>query len=175
MSDSVDARLQSDVLVLAFGNEWRGDDAAGIHLGQAIEAMRIPGVRVRICRQPTPELAAEIALARVVVFADASVSGPPGSAGLSEISRSRRFAIFDHALSPSDLLDLCEIAFGARPHAYLLRIHVSDCGFGDEPSLEARDATLRALEIFKNFCRTLNLQVHNDTAEFGGNHRKPES
>ena len=61
------------VLVVGYGNELRGDDAAGPRVAAAVAALGLQNVRVRILHQLTPELSEEISRARAVVFADASV------------------------------------------------------------------------------------------------------
>ena len=61
----------ADILVIGYGNELRGDDGIGPRVAEAIAAAHHPGVRVVSCFQLVPELAADLAKARLAVFVDA--------------------------------------------------------------------------------------------------------
>src|SRR5262245_41264787 len=63
------------VLVIGYGNTLRGEDGIGPAVAEEVAARGLPGVRVIVAHQLTPELAADIADARLVVFVDAAVSG----------------------------------------------------------------------------------------------------
>ena len=68
---------QSQTLVVGFGSTLRGDDALGRIACQRLRTVVDPE-RVKVIDQtaPTPELAAEVALATRVIFLDASANGP---------------------------------------------------------------------------------------------------
>ncbi|MBK8230992.1 MAG: hydrogenase maturation protease [Candidatus Eisenbacteria bacterium] len=57
------------MLVVAIGNPWRGDDGAARAVGELLATE--PGITVRPVLQLTPELAAELAREKRVVFVDA--------------------------------------------------------------------------------------------------------
>ncbi|MDH7501097.1 MAG: hydrogenase maturation protease [Verrucomicrobiota bacterium] len=153
-----DRAAQEQVLLVGYGNELRGDDAVGLHVGRSIEALRLPGVQVHLCPQLTPELAELLAGAKTVVFADAAASGRPGTVELCPLSHRPESASFHHALSPGALVQLCEAAFGHRPDAFILRIHISRCDFGVELSGEAQQGVARAVALFTEFCSVSSMR-----------------
>ncbi|HOK78732.1 MAG TPA: hydrogenase maturation protease [Verrucomicrobiota bacterium] len=149
---------QEQVLLIGYGNELRGDDAVGLHVGRSIEALRLPGVQVHLCSQLTPELAELLAGVKTVVFADAAVSGRPGAAELCPLPNRPESASFHHVLSPGALVQLCEAAFRHRPDAFILRIHISRCDFGVELSDEAQQGVAKAVALFTEFCSVRSVQ-----------------
>ena len=68
----------SEALVIGYGNELRGDDAAGPRVAAAVEQWQLPGVRVLILHQLTPELADPIASSGLVIFVDAALEAEGG-------------------------------------------------------------------------------------------------
>ena len=67
--------MPADALVIGYGNTLRGDDGIGPAVAEAVAALGLPGVRVIVAHQLTPELAADLADAQLVVFVDAAVGG----------------------------------------------------------------------------------------------------
>src|SRR5947208_15429626 len=59
------------ILVVGYGNELRGDDAAGPRIAREVAAWGLPQVRTLAAHQLTPELAAELAHADAAIFVDA--------------------------------------------------------------------------------------------------------
>jgi Ni,Fe-hydrogenase maturation factor len=77
----------SGVLVVGYGNSLRGDDGAGWHAAARLAAdPRLTGARVLARHQLTPELAAEVATASLVVLVDATTDAPPGSVLLGRVN-----------------------------------------------------------------------------------------
>lgn len=66
-------------LVIGYGNELRGDDGVGPKVAEAVEAWKLAGVSVLALRQLTPELAADLAVVRRVIFVDAALPQKPTS------------------------------------------------------------------------------------------------
>jgi Ni,Fe-hydrogenase maturation factor len=76
----------SGVLIVGYGNSLRGDDGAGWHAATRLAAdPRLTGARVLARHQLTPELAAEVASASLVVLVDATTDAPPGSVLLRRV------------------------------------------------------------------------------------------
>lgn len=159
MTSVHDSIGESEFLILAYGNELCGDDAAGLYLAQRLEVLGLPGVRVRKCAQATPELTAELARANLVVFVDASISGAPGSVEMCHVEPEHRLSSLDHALSPGALLGLCEAVFGHRPDAYILKIYVADYDFRIGLSPDGELAVERALETLQEFFRARRIRT----------------
>ncbi len=123
----------TEMLLLACGNPLRGDDEFGLHLAAAArERFSAEHLRVLAAQQWTPEMAAEIAHARGVVFADAAVTSPAGEVmlnllepadgsdctqGLQSASPLRA----SHHMTPERLLACAQAWYGCQPQrAYLL-------------------------------------------------------
>ena len=117
----------SRVLVLAWGNPSRGDDAIGPHLLKSLEdeAARRPEWRGHVFVtdfQLQPEHALDLDGADLVLFIDASVAAPaPWSFGRVRAARDRSFST--HAMSPAALLAVHESLGAAAPPAWLLAVH----------------------------------------------------
>ena len=67
-------------LVLGLGNEWRGDDGAGLEVARAVRAIAPPGARIVEFEGEPSSLIDAWAGEREVVLVDAVSSGaPPGT------------------------------------------------------------------------------------------------
>ena len=83
--------MTADVLVIGYGNTLRGDDGIGPAVAGEIDRLAVPGVRVIVVHQLTPELAADLAACRRAVFIDAATTGEAVAvAHLSAPSLARR-------------------------------------------------------------------------------------
>ena len=123
----------TEMLLLACGNPLRGDDAFGLHLAAAArELFSIEQLHVIAAQQWTPEMAAAIARARVVVFADAAVTSPAGEVELTLLEPEAGIPVqttpqdmgvlrASHHMTPEHLLACAQAWYGRRPsRAYLL-------------------------------------------------------
>ena len=110
---------RDDVLVIGYGNALRGDDAVGLRAAERLAADgRLPGARIDACHQLTPELAADIAAARLVVLVDARENG--GTAGdvrLEQVVGCCR-PLGSHTVDASALVDLTTPALRACPASH---------------------------------------------------------
>jgi hypothetical protein len=53
--------VETEILVIGYGNTLRGDDGVGPRVAEAIEELNLPGVRTLVCQLLTPEFADPIA------------------------------------------------------------------------------------------------------------------
>lgn len=111
-------------LVIGYGNDLRGDDAAGIRAATLL-AGEAPEHRSIITQQLAPDLAADIAQAERVVFVDAYPADRDGAPlrvervpGDSEGQGSS----LGHRSDPATLVDLARRLFGATPEAWVVGI-----------------------------------------------------
>jgi len=118
-----------DVLVIGYGNTLRGDDGIGPAVAEAVAARGLPGVRVRVVQQLTPELAAELAEVRRVVFADAAVGG--GAVRAVRLDATGAGGVMTHTADPRGLLALTRAVYGREPEAWLVTAAGADFGFRD--------------------------------------------
>lgn len=115
------------VLIIGYGNELRGDDAAGYRLALRLtDDPRLSGVRVLVRRQLTPELALDISQAEQVILLDASTEVPAGDVAVREL-RPRKDAspAWSHHLRPEALIGLAEQLYGASPPVHLVSVGVA--------------------------------------------------
>lgn len=123
-------------LILACGNTLREDDGVGPFLGAWAEDRfsSTQGVRVIIQHQWTPELSAEIAEARTVLFIDCAVNAAPGSVTLAPVEAATEIPrLLTHHLDAAALLALARDYYSAQPgQALLLTVGAA--------SLELREA-----------------------------------
>ena len=66
--------MKSDLLVIGYGNELRGDDGVGPAAARAVAGWNRPGIVALDVHQLTPELADDVGQAGYVVFVDAGAT-----------------------------------------------------------------------------------------------------
>lgn len=131
-------------LVIGIGNPLRGDDAVGPLL-----AARVGG---RGVHQLTPELAADLAPLKRVLFIDAWLAPAgavprldplqPGIAAAAGESSS-------HRLDPAQLLALSRALYGEAPPGWWLRIPAHDFGHGAPLSADLRRSLSAARALLR--------------------------
>ena len=146
--------MKKSVLVIGYGNTLRGDDGAGYHIAQIVEAWDLPDVRSFSVHQLTPDLAADIAEVKTVIFIDAIGVGFPHTEmpdpWLEPIERPiepfSQNSFTGHHIDPRSLLALTEKLYQKRPIAYHLLIPALDFEFGESFSEMTHQAVQKALQ-----------------------------
>ena len=128
------------VLVVGYGSTLRSDDGVGWHVADRLaDDPRLAGAEVLARHQLTPELAADVARAALVVLVDAAIGGEPGSIMLRRV-RPRRPApaSWSHHLDPESLAGLAEALYGAVPPVVLVEVAAASVAPGGNlsPPLE---------------------------------------
>jgi len=141
------------VLVIGYGNPGRLDDGLGPALAEALEKLELPGVTVDSDYQLAVEDARAIADHEVVVFADASLTGPEPFS-FHRIGPKPGAHFSSHIVEPGGVLALAGELFGATTEAYVLGIrgYVFD-DFGETLSERARANLAAALEFIQRVLR----------------------
>lgn len=106
-------------LIIGYGNDLRGDDAAGPRVAAAVAAWHLPGVAALGVGQLTPELAEPIAQARLVLFVDA---GAVARLLVAPIRPAAHTSALGHTGDPGALLALAGAVYGACPPAWLITV-----------------------------------------------------
>ncbi len=144
-------------LVIGYGNDLRGDDAAGQVVARTVNDWALPGVRALAVHQLVPELAEPVAAAGRVIFVDAY------RATLSNLyegeCRARRRWIepsdahisLGHVGDPAGLLALAAALYGCDSGAWLITIPALDFSFGSDLS----PITAREVAAALQFVRAL--------------------
>jgi hydrogenase maturation protease len=156
-------------LVIGYGNTLRGDDGVGSLVAEQVAAWNLPEVRSLSVHQLTPELAAEIAQAEVVYFADACMGRSQTS--IEPIEPVEITSRIDHLWSPSVLLHFAKTLYDADPVAYQILIPATQFDYGEVLSAIARDSadwviTKLASELRPNFVRIVETQIAEDPAKW---------
>ena len=131
-------------LVVGYGNELRGDDAAGPCVARRVADWERPEVDGLAVHQLTPELAPALAGAEVVVFVDACVDDGEQKVCLRRLEAGPG-TVMGHTCDPRWLLALAEALYGRRPEAWLATIPAADFGLGGRLSPTARAGVAVAL------------------------------
>jgi hydrogenase maturation protease len=138
------------VLVLGYGSDLRGDDAAGRRAAEAVEARGLDGVQVRSVQQLLPEHAAEVAGRRLVLFVDASTADV--EVAVRRLAPEPPRWNLTHHLRPEAVLGLAA-AVGTPPEAALLvTVPATDVGLGTGLSHKTRAAVAAAVERVVSLC-----------------------
>ncbi len=146
------AETGPQVLVIGYGNELRGDDAAGPKVVEAATGWQLPKLRTLTCQQLTPELAESIAGASAVVFVDASVNAEDPSVQAVRIGPLGEGVRATHSADPRWLLALAQQAFGRCPPAWLVSVPGERFGLGESLSSKAAEGVATAEEKVREIC-----------------------
>jgi len=105
-----------NVLIVAYGNPLRSDDALAWHAAEIMKRMScVQRPVIHTCFQLTPELASLVSDATAVVFVDAARDGEPGKVVTTEIHPKRQSSAFTHEFSPESILELSENLYSRLP------------------------------------------------------------
>ena len=112
------------VLIVGYGNPLRSDDGIGWHAARLLATdPRLAGARVLARHQLTPELAADVSRASLVVLVDAAAEGDPGSVAVRRIGSPPPTPItWSHHLTPETLAGLADALYGAVPPIVLVSV-----------------------------------------------------
>ena len=137
------------VLVIAWGNPLREDDAVAWHVLEGLRSLKprpsLPPMKLRHAHQLAPEMAECVSKAQGVVFIDARRDGTPGEVRCEEIAPSAGSNPLAHSLSPQALLLYAEQLYGRAPRAVVLSIAGERFGMGESLSPAVRRALPRAI------------------------------
>lgn len=118
------------ILVIGYGNDIRGDDAAGRCAADRVAAWALPGVEVRTLHQLTPELADPLAAADRAIFLDAHPAAQGDAVRVRRLHGDPTPPHAAHTGDPSDLLTLCRRVYGRAPEAWWVTIPAEGFAFG---------------------------------------------
>jgi hydrogenase maturation protease len=136
------------VLVYGYGNPGRVDDGLGPALASALERGAPHGVEVDANYQLVLEDAAAVAAHEVVLFVDASVSGP-APFSLAPVVADRRGARFStHSVGAGELLALAEDLSGRPAVAFVMGVRGYEFDEFDERLSPQAERNLRAAVQF---------------------------
>jgi hydrogenase maturation protease len=133
-------------LIVGYGSTLRGDDGLGPRVAELLDAdPRLAGATIMQRHQLTPELAADIAEAALVVLIDASEDGEPGEIAVRRLVGGAAAAgatsddgsgetfggTWTHHVDADSLLALARELWGAVPEAYVVGVGVESMELGE--------------------------------------------
>ena len=146
------------VLVFAWGNPSRGDDALGPLFADAVEALALTGVDCLVDFQLQIEHVLDLAGRRRVLFVDAAseaLLGPDTPYTLTPLRAQADASLTTHAMSPAALLHTyAQVEGTPAPAAWLLAIRGEHWGLGQAPSAVALKHLKQAVQAFINWLGT---------------------
>lgn len=153
------------ILIIAYGNNLRRDDGAGLMLAERLEQAwlaRQVEVERLVVHQLTPELTLEVAREEVsaVVFVDTRAV-PPGESQfevqLCPVSASRPGSALGHHLDPAILLTYVHLLYDKQLPAYLVTAPGVEFGHGEGLSQMAQQALNRSPNLPAELLSVLNM------------------
>jgi hydrogenase maturation protease len=137
-------------LVIGYGNDLRGDDAAGQRVAQEVAAWSLPSVRVLAMHQLAPELAEDLAHAHNAIFVDAyRADAGEANVYVRPIAPCRSCELLGHSGDPAALLALAQAIYGRCPRAYLIAVPAVSCEYGADLSDVTKAGVTRALYLLR--------------------------
>ncbi|WP_017304994.1 hydrogenase maturation protease [Spirulina subsalsa] len=134
-------------LIIGYGNTLRSDDGAGQKIAETVESWGLEGVSSLAVHQLTPELAAEMAQSRQVIFVDVYPNtGDSNGVQVTPINPKNSHSPLGHASNPQSLLALCQVLYRVTPASYWVLIPAENFEFGESFSPLTTQNIPRALE-----------------------------
>ncbi len=137
-------------LIIGIGNPLRCDDAAGRVLAEEAANRNPRKYNALLVHQLTPDLAADIAAADAVIFADASVRGERAPRlDPVRLDAPGDSPAMSHGLSPEHLIHLASFCFGKQVPAWTLAIPATKFRHGTRLSPETQQQVEQALALLE--------------------------
>lgn len=147
---------ETKILIYGFGNPGRQDDGLGVLAAEKIEKWskkeKINSINVDYNYQLNIEDAAEMTDRDIVIFIDASKE-EINDYLFTRIRPSNKLEFTTHSISPSYLLNLCEIIYDKSPEAYLLHIKGYKWDFLGDMTEEAKSNLRKAYNFLIKFIK----------------------
>jgi hydrogenase maturation protease len=136
--------VPDEILVIGYGNTLRGDDGIGPAVAEQVARLGLSGVRVIVAHQLTPELAADLADARLAVFLDAATGGERVTTARLDWPTTTPDSL-THAADPRGLVALTRAVYNRVPETWLVTAAGADFGFREGLSPTGRANAREAL------------------------------
>lgn len=146
------------VLIIGYGNPLRGDDGVGWVIAEKLgELLPQEVVVVKTGIQLTPELAADLSEAEIVIFVDARVGEPAGEIQCEQVEPLPTLPSSSHHFTPSALLSYALHFFGKAPQTFLVSINGAEFGFQEQLSPIVLNSVPKAVKVILEILRQLGV------------------
>jgi hydrogenase maturation protease len=146
----------SELVVLAVGNEARGDDALGPRLLARLVELELPGVRTVVDFQFQVEHALDLDDATEALFIDAHCDQQTAVA-LGELEPAASFGAASHALTPAQVLAVRRSIGQPLPPAWLLSLRGTSFELGEDLSVTGELSLEAGWDYLRDFLRERGL------------------
>ncbi len=150
--------MTAPLLIFAYGNPSRGDDALGPVLLERLEALKLPQVELLTDFQLQVEHAIDLQGRKLVLFIDASVSCLPPFT-LSRLGPAKDCSFTSHAMSPAAVLQAYQELYGDAPPAWLLAVRGESFELGEPLSAAAQHNLEQAFTLVQKLCASPSHQA----------------
>lgn len=147
----------ASLLIFAYGNPSRGDDALGPLLLERLQALNLPHVETLTDFQLQVEHAYDLQGRERVLFIDASVSCTAPYA-FSRLAAQKDTSYTTHVMSPMAVLHVYRELYGDPPPAYLLQVRGERFELGAALSPEAVVNLQASFDLLRRLCAESDLQ-----------------
>src|SRR5215831_18823281 len=128
----------AEVVIIGYGNELRGDDGIGPRVARRVAAGGWRGILFWAVPQLLPEMAEDLAGARLAIFIDARAGAGGEAVEVRCIEPGGAAAGVTHFGDPRVLLALAQALYGWSPEAWLVTVAGEDFEPGKRLSEAAR-------------------------------------
>jgi hydrogenase maturation protease len=157
-------RPAAGVLVVGYGSTLRGDDGVGPRAAELARAdRRLAGATVLVRHQLTPELAADVAAARLVVLVDARADAESGAVVVERVAGAVSSGVPNgpagvgpggptgggastHHVGAAEVAALASDLWGARPDVFTVGVGAASFEVGDGLSAVVEHALPAAVD-----------------------------
>jgi hydrogenase maturation protease len=140
------------ILVIGYGNELLGDDAAGRCTVEAFAEENRADVHILSVRQLTPELAESVAHSHRVIFVDTSADPAQQSVQVRPIQPATHSGGIGHVGRPGGLVALTIALYGRCPSAWMMTLPGNRFAPGKPLSQLAQQGVADALLRIRQLC-----------------------
>lgn len=136
-------------VVIGLGNAFRRDDGVGPAVAAAVEAMRLPGVRV-VCPAETTAILDAWDGAALAVVVDAARGGAPGRVRQCDLADLvEETPVSSHELSLRQTYELARALGRAPGRVVVVGVDVADTGYGTGLSPAVAAALPQVLDVVR--------------------------
>jgi hydrogenase maturation protease len=137
--------IKNRIVVIGYGSSLRGDDVVGRLVAESVAELHLPNVVAISCTQLVPELAAQIAEARAVIFVDASVGKHNCTVEVHELTCGPDIRSASHIVAAQSLLELATACYYRSPPAWLITVPANEFEMTEQVSPAARQNVIAAV------------------------------
>jgi hydrogenase maturation protease len=141
--------IKNQIVIIGYGSSLRGDDVVGRMVAESVADLHLPNVVAISCTQLVPELAAQIAEARAVIFVDASLGEHKCAIEVHELTCGPDIRPASHIVAAQALLELAAACYQRSPQAWLITVPASEFEMTEQVTPAARQNVIAAVDAVK--------------------------